>query len=61
MDNLDIPRVFFEHFGKNSIYQKFKKLDFFQKTRFEFAKNSILQEIQSNLVVISGQNIHIFS
>ena len=30
--------VFFEHFGKNSIYPKFKKLDFFQKLHLKFAK-----------------------
>ena len=46
---------FFKQFGKNSIYQKCKKLD------LKFAKNSIFQEILSNLVVILGQNIQIFT
>ena len=54
-------RGFFQHFGKNSIYQKSKKLDFSKKLDLKFAKNSIFQEMQTNLVVISCQNIRIFT
>ena len=59
--NVFCAGFFFEHFGKNSIYHKCKKLDFFKKLDLKFAKNSIFQEILSNLVVILGQNIQIFT